>query len=39
MPYIDINPHRRRPRWLAYAGIGLLAVACAVVVVLALTAH
>jgi hypothetical protein len=38
MPYIDINPHRRPPRWIAYAVLGLLAVASAVVVFLALTA-
>jgi hypothetical protein len=38
MPYIDINPHRRRPRWIAYALLGILAVACALVVFLALTA-
>lgn len=38
MPYIDINPHRRRPRWLAYVVLGILAAACAVVVFLALTA-
>ena len=37
MPYIDINPHRRRPKWLAYAGLSILTVVCAVVVFLALT--
>lgn len=37
MPYIDINPHRKRPRWIAYTLLGILAAACAVVVVLALT--
>ncbi|MET4134168.1 hypothetical protein ABIC21_000357 [Pseudarthrobacter sp. PvP090] len=37
MPYIDINPHRRRPKWWAYAGLLVLAVATVVVVVLALT--
>jgi hypothetical protein len=36
MPYIDINPHRRRPRWISYTILGLLAVASAVVVFLAL---
>lgn len=36
MPYIDINPHRTRPKWPAYLGIGILAVATAGVVVLAL---
>jgi hypothetical protein len=38
MPYIDINPHRRRPRWLPYPFLGRLAVATAVVVFLALAA-
>jgi hypothetical protein len=37
MPYIDINPHRRRSRWIAYTVLGLLAAASAVVVFLALT--
>ena len=36
MPYIDINPHRKRPRWIAYTLLGLLAVASATVVILAL---
>jgi hypothetical protein len=39
MPYIDINPHRRRPRWLPYAGLGILTVVCTVVAVLALIVH
>ncbi|MDQ1060806.1 hypothetical protein QFZ23_004771 [Arthrobacter globiformis] len=33
MPYIDINPHRRRP------GLGILTIMTAVVVVLALTSR
>jgi hypothetical protein len=35
---IGINPHRPRPRWLAYALLGILALARAVVVFLVLTA-
>jgi uncharacterized membrane protein HdeD (DUF308 family) len=38
MPYIDINPHRRRPKWIAYTFLGILAIVCAVVVFFALTA-
>lgn len=37
VPYIDINPHRSRPKWWAYVGLLLLALATVVVVVLALT--
>ncbi|MDP9982263.1 hypothetical protein J2W14_001651 [Pseudarthrobacter oxydans] len=37
MPYIDINPHRNRPKWWAYVGLLLLALVTFVVVVLALT--
>lgn len=39
MPYIDINPHRRRTRWLAYFGLGILTIMCAIVVFLALTSR
>jgi hypothetical protein len=39
MPYIDINPHRRRPKWVAYSGLGILTIMTAVVVVLALTSR
>jgi hypothetical protein len=35
MPYIDINPHRSRPKWMAYIGLGVLAVATGFVVFLA----
>lgn len=38
MPYIDINPHRSRPKWPAYALLGLLLLLTAVVVTMALTA-
>lgn len=37
MPYIDINPHRQGPKWVAYTLLGILAVACAIVVSIALT--
>lgn len=36
MPYLDINPHRSRPKWPAYVGLAVLAVATAAVVVMAL---
>ena len=37
LPYIDINPHRKRPKWWAYVGLAILAVVTLAVVVLALT--
>ena len=36
VPYVDINPHRTRPKWWAYVGLVLLAAATIAVVVLAL---
>jgi hypothetical protein len=36
VPYIDINPHRSRPKWPAYLGLGILAVATGLMVFLAL---
>lgn len=36
MPYFDINPHRSRPKWPAYVGLAVLAIATAAIVVLAL---
>ena len=36
VPYVDINPHRNRPKWWAYGGLVLLAAATVAVVVLAL---
>lgn len=39
MPYIDINPNKRRPPWVGYVALLILAAACAVVVTLALTAR
>jgi hypothetical protein len=36
VPYIDINPHRSRPKWMGYLGLGVLAVATGFVVFLAL---
>jgi hypothetical protein len=32
MPYVDINPHRQRPRWISYASLAILAVLTACVV-------
>ena len=37
LPYVDINPHRKRPKWWAYVGLTILAVVTVAVVVLALT--
>jgi hypothetical protein len=37
MPYVDINPHKGRPRWVGYAILTVLSFATAVVVVAALT--
>jgi hypothetical protein len=36
VPYIDINPHRSRPKWHAYVGLVVLALATAAIVVVAL---
>ncbi|MDQ1059901.1 hypothetical protein QFZ23_003802 [Arthrobacter globiformis] len=37
MPYVDINPHRSRPKWWGYVGLSILLVITAAVVVAALT--
>lgn len=37
MPYVDINPHKGRPKWQAYAVLALLLVATSAVVALALS--
>lgn len=37
MPYIDINPHRGRPKWLGYVILAVLAALTVLVVVLALS--
>lgn len=37
MPYFDINPHRTKPKWRAYVGLGILAVAAACAVYLVLS--
>lgn len=34
VPYIDINPHPQRPKWLAYVVLAILAILTAVVVYL-----
>ena len=36
MPYIDINPHRSRPKWWSYVVLGILLVLTAAVVAAAL---
>ena len=37
MPYVDINPHKGRPKWQAYAILVVLVVLTAAVVAAALT--
>lgn len=37
MPYIDINPHKQRPKWMALTTLGLLAVVSIGVAVLTLS--
>jgi hypothetical protein len=37
MPYVDINPHRHRPKWWGYVVLAVLLVATVAVVVAALT--
>ena len=32
VPYIDINPHRSRPKWWSYVALGLLLVLTTAVV-------
>ena len=39
MPYIDINNHRQRPKWLSYLVLAVLGTLTVVVIVLALTAN
>jgi hypothetical protein len=36
VPYVDINPNRSRPKWWAYVGLSILALATGFVVFLAL---
>jgi hypothetical protein len=37
VPYIDINPHRSKPKWWGYVALAVLLVATIVVVSAALT--
>jgi hypothetical protein len=37
VPYIDINPHRSRPKWWGYLALGVLLVVTVAVVTAALT--
>jgi hypothetical protein len=39
VPYVDINPHRSRPKWWGYVALGILLVVTVAVVVTALTHH
>jgi hypothetical protein len=37
MPYVDINPHKGRPKWQSYTVLAILLVLTAAVVAAALT--
>lgn len=37
MPYIDINPHKGRPKWQAYTVLAILLILTSAVVTHALT--
>jgi len=39
MPYVDINPHKGRPKWVGYAILAVLLVVAAAVVSAALVHH
>jgi len=39
MPYVDINPHKGRPKWVGYAILAVLLVVTAAVVSAALVHH
>lgn len=39
MPYVDINPHKQRPKWVGLLILAVLSLATAAVVVLALNAQ
>jgi hypothetical protein len=32
MPYVDINPHKGRPKWQGYAVLGVILVLTAIVI-------
>ena len=39
MPYVDINPHKGRPKWVGYEILAVLLVLTAAVVYAALSHH
>lgn len=39
MPYVDINPHKGRPKWVAYTILAVLLLVTAAVVAAALMHH
>jgi len=39
MPYVDINPHKARPKWVGYAILAVLLVLTAAVVSAAVIRH
>lgn len=39
MPYVDINPHKGRPKWVGYIILAILLVLTAGVVAAALSHH
>lgn len=39
LPYVDINPHKSKPKWLAYVGLALLLIATIAITLIVLTKH
>ncbi len=39
MPYVDINPHKGRPKWVGYTVLTVLLMLTVAVVAAALTHH
>jgi len=39
MPYVDINPHKGRPKWVGYTVLAVLLLLTVAVVAAALTHH
>jgi hypothetical protein len=37
VPYIDITPHRSRPKWMGYVGLGVLTVVTGFVIFLTIS--
>lgn len=39
MPYVDINPHKSKPKWPAYIGLAAIMIITAAVVAYALVSR